>query len=57
MVNTMLGSGEITSLKIYIGGSICERRIDKQVSGGFKAIYSEKICDVVVPATYRAPSW
>jgi hypothetical protein len=23
----------------------------QQVSGGFKAIYSEKLCDIVVPAT------
>jgi hypothetical protein len=29
----------------------------QQVSGGFKAIYSEKLCDVVVPETYRAPLW
>jgi hypothetical protein len=29
----------------------------QQVPGGFKATYGEKLCDVITPAAYRAPSW
>jgi hypothetical protein len=29
----------------------------RQVPGGFEASYGEKLCDVITPAAYRAPSW
>ncbi|AEO66911.1 uncharacterized protein THITE_2128899 [Thermothielavioides terrestris NRRL 8126] len=37
---------------------VCTRReVRVQVSDGFDHEYREKLCDVVVPAGYRAPSW